>query len=125
MTKVVINKDKFKVNGGKEFELPEMTNRKHEAILAKLASEKDKYTNFEYAQELQKEMIVYILKEVDDSVTRKKIDDFLHPQETTDLADAIWEEGRTHDVKKFRVEGSRTEILKIQALQREISKGKA
>ena len=102
MTEVVINKDDFKVNDGKPFELPEMTVKKHEAILREMADSRDKYTNLEYSRALQKELIYKSLKEVDKTVTKEMIES-LHPTEFSDLSDAVWEAGRTDDDKKFRV----------------------
>jgi hypothetical protein len=104
MTKVVINKKNFKVNGGKEFELPIMTVKKHREMLEEMRDEKDKMTNQEYTMEMQRRMVFKALQSVDDTVTMKAIEQNIHPTEFNELADAVWEAGRDpDDDKSFRI----------------------
>jgi len=100
--KVVINKDNFKVNGGKEFELPEMNVLKYEEIHKLVLEKKDKYTNIEYTKAMQREMVYYILHEVDATVKEEDVLK-LHPEELTNLSNTIWESGKTEDETKFRI----------------------
>jgi len=103
MTKVVINKKNFKVNGGKEFELPIMTVEKHREMLEDMNKEKDKMTNQEYTMKMQRIMVCKALQEVDSNVTMEDIERNIHPTEFNELADAVWEAGRDTDGDSFRV----------------------
>lgn len=110
--KVVINEEKLKVNNGEEFELPEMTVKKHEALLKKMATEREKLPAAEYTKLLQKEMVLVCLKEVDNTVTEEALQT-LHPTKFNRLADVVWEAGNTEDDSKFRIgEGQEKGFLK-------------
>lgn len=82
------------VNGGKKFVIPHMTVRRQEDILKIMADiEKKKLSEDEKNNEINKQLVYKMLKEVDNSVTMDNILD-LHPDDYIFLFTTIMESGR-------------------------------
>ena len=104
-----MGKEKLKlsfVNGGKPFATPHMTVKRQEELLEDIIDIEKKYkkNSDKYNREINKYMVMRVLKNIDDSITIDDINN-MHPDDYVLLFDKIWNSGRElkrEEDKNFR-----------------------
>jgi len=92
------------VNDGKEFILPAMTVEKQELLMEEMVPLEKDIAIENRNREMNKRMVLNILKEIDDTVTLDQINK-MHPDDYIFLFTKIWNSGKEltkSDEKDFR-----------------------